>query len=358
MSMDISSDNALLVTASADKNVKLWGLDFGDCHKSLFAHQESVMSVSFVWGTHYFFTASKDRFVKHWDGDKFECIQKLQGHHGEVWALAVGKHGSVVATGSHDRSIRVWAKTDEMLFLEEEKEKELEELHDKEAAREAEAMALSSAGGDVDVKEVAAAGKPTGETLKAGERVAEAIDVADAEKALWDEYAKRNFNAVPPAKNPFLAAAGADVTPEEDVLKTLAKIPSTNLEEALLVLPFTKVISLMRHMEMWAKKEWNLQLTCRILFFLLKVHHNQIVANRVMRPGLAAMQTHLRSGLQRQKFASALLVAAAAACASAHNYKIDVPYSVTKWTAGQTVTIKLGISPDGPDDDHVKYAIT
>lgn len=31
--MSISSDNTLLITGSADKNVKIWGLDFGDCHR-------------------------------------------------------------------------------------------------------------------------------------------------------------------------------------------------------------------------------------------------------------------------------------------------------------------------------------
>ena len=38
LSFDISSDGALLVSGSADKNVKLWGMDFGNCHKSIFAH--------------------------------------------------------------------------------------------------------------------------------------------------------------------------------------------------------------------------------------------------------------------------------------------------------------------------------
>eukprot|EP01018_Ginkgo_biloba_P035815 Gb_01026 [translate_table: standard] len=38
--MDISSDGDLLVSGSADKNLKIWGLDFGDCHKSLFAHAD------------------------------------------------------------------------------------------------------------------------------------------------------------------------------------------------------------------------------------------------------------------------------------------------------------------------------
>lgn len=38
--MDISSDGDLIVTGSADKNLKIWGLDFGDCHKSIFAHDD------------------------------------------------------------------------------------------------------------------------------------------------------------------------------------------------------------------------------------------------------------------------------------------------------------------------------
>jgi U3 small nucleolar RNA-associated protein 12 len=40
--MDISSDAALLVSGSADKNLKIWGLDFGDCHRSLFAHADRL----------------------------------------------------------------------------------------------------------------------------------------------------------------------------------------------------------------------------------------------------------------------------------------------------------------------------
>ena len=30
------------------------GLDFGDCHKSIFAHADSVMGIAFVPNTHYF----------------------------------------------------------------------------------------------------------------------------------------------------------------------------------------------------------------------------------------------------------------------------------------------------------------
>ncbi|KAJ7317730.1 hypothetical protein JRQ81_003892 [Phrynocephalus forsythii] len=52
--MDISYDGTLIATGSADRNVKIWGLDFGDCHRSLFAHDDSVMYLQFVPKSHLF----------------------------------------------------------------------------------------------------------------------------------------------------------------------------------------------------------------------------------------------------------------------------------------------------------------
>ena len=57
--MDVSSDSALIATGGADKNLKIWGLDFGDCHKSIFAHDDGITAVRFVPGTHLLFTAAK-----------------------------------------------------------------------------------------------------------------------------------------------------------------------------------------------------------------------------------------------------------------------------------------------------------
>ena len=82
--IDISSDSALLATGSADKNVKIWGLDFGDCHKSIFAHDDAVTAVQFVPNTHMFFTSGKDGKIKQWDADNFERILTLEGHLNEV----------------------------------------------------------------------------------------------------------------------------------------------------------------------------------------------------------------------------------------------------------------------------------
>ncbi len=76
--LDISFDSKLVVTGSADKNVKIWGMDFGDCHKSLFAHDDSVTCVKFLPRTHWFFSAGKDGKIKQWDADNFQRIQVLQ----------------------------------------------------------------------------------------------------------------------------------------------------------------------------------------------------------------------------------------------------------------------------------------
>ena len=48
-------------------------------------------------------------------------------------------------------------------------------------------------------------------------------------------------------------------------------------------------------------QEWNLILVSRITFFLLKIHHHQIVANRIMRPALIPLRKHLRTALRQQK---------------------------------------------------------
>ncbi|CAG8521333.1 13198_t:CDS:10, partial [Acaulospora colombiana] len=294
LSMDISSDNMLLATGSADKNIKIWGLDFGDCHKSIFAHQDSIMCVQFVSNTHYIFSSSKDKLVKYWDGDKFENIQKLEGHHGEVWNLTISNRGDLIVSGSHDRSIRAWVQTDEPLFLEEEREKEMEELYESTLTTSMEKTSL----------EDNIAGKQTMETLKAGERIIEALDIADEDAAKWKAYhqiKERGQDPGPPPKpNPVLVALG-NLTGDLYVLRTIEKVRPSELEEALLVIPFTKVISLLIYLDSWAKKGWNMALTCRVLVHLLKVHHDQFVANRLLRPRLDSLRTHIRTSLKLQK---------------------------------------------------------
>ncbi|OJJ47928.1 hypothetical protein ASPZODRAFT_15373 [Penicilliopsis zonata CBS 506.65] len=304
LNMDISYDSKLIVTCSADKTVRLWGLDFGDCHKSFLAHEDSIMAVAFVPNNnegngHNFFSASKDRVIKYWDGDKFELIQKLEAHHGEIWCLAVGHSGEFIASASHDKSIRIWEQTDEQIFLEEEREKELEEMHDKNL--------LDSLGDDEDGEgekaEAVDASKQTADTLMAGEKIMEALDLGMEDLQLmqeWKEIKASQPNALPQGRNPLYIALG-NISAERHVLKVIQKIPAASLQDALLVLPFSKVTSLFTFLEIWAGREWDVPLTCRVLFFILKTHHRQIIASKMMRPMLDSIRASLRRVLARQQ---------------------------------------------------------
>jgi len=304
LSLDISHDSKLIVTCSADKNVRLWGLDFGDCHKAFFAHQDVILQVAFVphnvdGNGHHFFSASKDRVIKYWDGDKFEQIQKLEGHHGEIWALVVSRTGEFLISASHDKSIRIWQQTDEQIFLEEEREKELEELYESTLTTSLEHEVEN----DEEKNEAVAAGKQTVETLMAGERITEALESGIADLEIMRAYYRSKasqLNLALPARDPIYLAHN-NISAEAHLLNVVQKIKAAALQDALLVLPFDKISPLFTFLHIWVERQWNMPLTCRILFFMLKTYHKQIVASTQMRALLDGMREGLRAALQKQK---------------------------------------------------------
>lgn len=77
--MDISYDSSIIITASSDKTIRIWGLDYGDCHRRL-TTDSALTGIKFVPKTHQFFTTDKNGYVKQWDSDVFERILTLQVH--------------------------------------------------------------------------------------------------------------------------------------------------------------------------------------------------------------------------------------------------------------------------------------
>jgi len=146
------------------------------------------------------------------------------------------------------------------LFLEEERERELEDIFENGLV---DTLNRSQLPGEDDTTrasaEVAAVTKQTTETLMAGERIMEALDLADGERTALQEYNEQVARAStteapslqPPPRNPILAAL--DLEPEAYVLRVIERVSSTALHDALLVLPFAKVISLMYYLDTWAR---------------------------------------------------------------------------------------------------------
>ncbi|XP_030307169.1 WD repeat-containing protein 3 [Calypte anna] len=277
--MDICSDGTLIATGSADRNVKIWGLDFGDCHRSLFAHDDSVMYLQFVAKSHLFFTAGKDSKIKQWDADKFEHIQTLEGHHQEVWCLALSPNGDYVVSASHDKSLRLWERTREPLVLEEEREMQREAEYEESVAKEEQPVVAGETQGETGL-----AGKKTIETIKAAERIMEAIELYREEMAKLTEHkaiCKAAGKEVPFPVNPILHAYG-NITPSAYVLEVFKKVKSSELEESLLVLPFSYVPDLLRLFNEYIHLGSDIELVCRALLFLLKIHFGQITSNHML----------------------------------------------------------------------------
>ncbi|GAV55124.1 hypothetical protein ZYGR_0AS04470 [Zygosaccharomyces rouxii] len=318
LSIDISFDSKLIITSSADKNIKIWGLDFGDCHKSLFAHQDSIMNVKFLPESHNFFSCSKDATVKYWDGDKFETIQKLAGHQNEVWALAVAKSGTCVISVSHDSSIRIWEETDDQVFLEEERERELEEQNEEGLLTSLEEGSGDSAfkqdereedhGDAVDVH------KQTVESLKAGERLMEAIDLGIPEIEAWEIYEKelqlwkkkkQGVEPERPQDNAILLAINKK--PEEYIMDTLVRIKPSQLEDALLTLPFSYVLKFLKFLDTVLQDKKllhnNLSLICKNLFFIVQSNHRELVSqkNEELKQRITRVKNELREALKNNE---------------------------------------------------------
>ncbi|OBA22540.1 Utp12-domain-containing protein [Metschnikowia bicuspidata var. bicuspidata NRRL YB-4993] len=315
LSIDMSADSKLIITSSADKNIKVWGLDFGDCHKSLFGHLDSIMAVRFLPDSHHFFSAGKDAMLKYWDGDKFQCIQKLPAHQSEVWALCVSRDGSFVVLASHDHSIRVWSATNDQVFLEEEREKEMDELYESELLRslDADAAPVDPDADPADAGDAAPVSNQTMETLKGGEKLMEALDIGTAdldataayEAQLRDFHSKRPGASMPvkPTPNAILQAYG--ITGQQHVLAVLLKIRAAQLEDALLVLPFSYTVRLMRFVQIWTDADnlngnlVHLAVICKVLFFVVRVNAKELISQRdeTLRNHLVQVKTQLRTEL-------------------------------------------------------------
>ncbi|GAB5035806.1 wd repeat-containing protein 3 [Nannochloropsis oceanica] len=294
LSLDISDDNELIITGSADKTIKIWGLDFGDCHRSLLAHADSVMSLRFLPGTHCFFSGGKDKVVKYWDADHFELILTHKGHGGEVWSMAMGRDGGFFVSAGGDRSIRVWERSEDQVYLEEERQRELEGMFEEGAGKD---------GGDLEVEgeESGRASKRSLESVKHAERLGEALETAAADEAVGKEHAKLLLAAasnkrvsLPPPRPPNPLMLG--LPPHRFILFHLRLIKGPDLEQALLVLPLDQMQRLLQALLLLLQENVEVELCWRCVLFLLQTHHHTLLHCRALVPAL----TQLRGGCKEQ----------------------------------------------------------
>ncbi|MBD1821545.1 caspase family protein [Cyanobacteria bacterium FACHB-DQ100] len=104
--IQISPDNTLLISGSADKTIRLWNLSTGELIRTISGHNDRVTALSFSPDQETFASASADRTIKIWTlQGGIHTI--LQGHTDEVTSLSYSPDGRL-ASGSVDNTVRLW----------------------------------------------------------------------------------------------------------------------------------------------------------------------------------------------------------------------------------------------------------
>lgn len=280
LAVDASDDDVLLVSGAADKTIKIWGLDFGDTHRTLHGHDDSVTDVRMVPRTHNFFTSSKDGTVRFWDGDRFEQILYLPGHFAEVQCLAMSRTGAFLLSGGMDRQIRVWERTKDIVFLQEERERSLEQVFDKVDDRNeggtGEILDRKGQDGDEeghedDAPQSEAAVRRSILSVAAGDRLMEALEKADQELKEMATFKRNNPGKT---KSPNLYLLGME--PGIYVLWVLKSIKTADLEQSLLILPLTHLERLFYYLIVSLRADRGVELCSRTAVFMVKAHQNQV----------------------------------------------------------------------------------
>ena len=217
--------------------------------------------------------------MRYWDGDRFEQILILNGHYAEVGCLTVSRTGAFVLSGGMDRQVRVWERTKDIVFLEEERERELEQMFDG-VGREEESTGklLRRKGEDADDEDEGddepqseAAVKQSVLSVAAGDRIMEGLERADQETKDIAAFRRKNPGK---DKSPNLLMMGMD--PPTYVLWVLKSVKQAELEQSLLVLPLKHVERLLYYLVKLLQSGRGVELCGRVSVFLVKTHQNQV----------------------------------------------------------------------------------
>jgi WD40 repeat protein len=101
-----------LVTAGADKKVKLWNTEDGKLIKEIEAHDSAVNVIALSWNGKILATGGADKKVKLWNPADGKLIKSIDAHDGAVTALWFSTDNEKLYSGSADKKLKVWNTAD------------------------------------------------------------------------------------------------------------------------------------------------------------------------------------------------------------------------------------------------------
>ncbi|CRH01446.1 U3 snoRNA-associated small subunit rRNA processing protein, putative [Plasmodium relictum] len=259
--IDISKDNKLLASSSSDKFLFIWNLEYGSINKRLHINCDVLTKIQFFNESNNLISISRDGYIKMWDAVKFECICTIDGSFGILTSLVINYNDDFFLTSGTHKSIRYWKRGDDLIFLEEERDKELNLQIEKEAVRNDLAYP-SSVEKNVLLNKATI---KTIETIKSSEKLIEYLDIIDEELTLLDVYYKnltayqeaKKKNELPdfvqPPTKPNSRPELLNKDPYEFIIEIVCNIKNNILNEVLISLPFSYAYKLLDYIKTYLK---------------------------------------------------------------------------------------------------------
>ncbi len=245
---------------------------------------------SSIFLTDFFLPLSIDVAVR------FEQVLHLPGHKGSVWGVDVSRDGAYCVSSGQDRSLRIWERTEDLVFVEEERERAIVAQADASSIDVSHNKDDSGAEKVTYVDTTQSTGRKSLESIRSGELLIDAVDMVEAELADIADYSQRLLST----KHVRLAPRAANVQllglePLSYLLRCLKMIKLPDLEQTLLILPFHYVIRLIKLIVVMCERGiYDVELCCRCAVFLLRCHQPQIVTTRSLIPEIKKLQEVVR----------------------------------------------------------------
>lgn len=176
-----------------------------------------------------------------------------------------------------DRQVRVWERTKDMVFLEEERGLELERRFDQIDSHmeqsTGELLRKKAANDEEDEVEPQseAAVRQSVLSIAGGDRILAAIELADQELKSIASF-KKSKGETEKSPNPLLM--GMDTTAY--ILWVLKSIKHAELEQSLLVLPVDYVSRLLYYLVAILRRGQGVEICARVAVFVVKTHQYQV----------------------------------------------------------------------------------
>ena len=316
---DISDDGILLVSGSLDKSVKIWGMDFGDCHKTLPAHTDVVTCVKFIKNTHFFITASKDCNIKYYDGDTFDFVLLLTKDllcNQFLW-IDINSEGTQILASSNDSSIKMFEISDEQAVPKLTQQELLESNMIKEQEKEFNNMNNNALNNKNEMDDnVTHQLTKKMDHLSYAENLIEKLNLCEKFKddviqyhMEVDEYLKNmkivsdnqnkikdvkiyNLNISMEKPKPSLFFFGKNIF--EIILEELKNIPYFDLENVLNNISYAYFQKLVYYFEHYIRKNIEIELIGRCIIFFCTIYEDQISNDKVILNSLRSIYQRLQ----------------------------------------------------------------